>query len=570
MKIVKLFIFYSLIFAQTSLTQNDIFQNHKKEDHLRIGIASMMTPSDTMAYYLNLVDYIAKKINMKGIMIQRKTYQEMDLLLKRGEVDIAFICSGAYVQDKKDFGVELLAAEQHYLEGAFYRAYIITHKDNPINNFKELRGKTFAFTDPKSNTGYIFPMYLLLKMKEEPTNFFKKVYFTYSHNKSIHLVATKSIDAASVDSIVFDYLREKNEIYSRLIKIIEVSPKFGSPPVVASPKLSSDLKNKIREILLNMHLDKEGERILKKLHIIKFSTADEGAYKAIMEMIDSINKLLREVKFENIGGTNIKIGLLPNANARILYETYYPLIKYLKEQTPYTYELIIRPTYEDIIVDLGNGLIDLAFMDPLTYLEAKKRYNIRCLLKPLNKEGKPYYYSYIIARRDSAISSLHELKGHSFAFSSIKSAEGNLIPRLMLANSGIHLNDLSKYKNFNTGESAVKSIISDEYDGGAIKDSIIDRYLKGNIKIIAKSESIPTGPLAYRIGLPPDILNKIRDALLKLNYNNPSDRILMDKFNPDIRYGFVIAEDKDYEQVREQINNIPKKCGLGCHPKIIF
>jgi len=570
MKAAKFFIFYFLILSQAIYAQNVIHQEKTKENNLKIGIASMMTPSDTIAYYLNLVDYIAKKTNMRGIMIQRKTYQEMDLLLKKGEVDIAFICSGAYVQDKKDFGVELLAAEQHYLDGAYYKAYIITHKDNPIKNFKELKGKTFAFTDPKSNTGYIFPMYLLLKMKEKPGNFFKKVYFTYSHNKSIHLVATKSIDAASVDSIVFDYLREKNKIYSRLIKIIEVSPKFGSPPVVASPKLNSDLKNKIRGILLDMHLDKEGGRILKNLHIIKFSTADERDYKGIMKMIDLINAVAGGEKFENIDRTNIKIGLLPNANARILYETYYPLIKYLEEQTPYTYELIIRPTYEDIIVDLGNGLIDLAFMDPLTYLEAKKRYNIRCLLKPLNKEGKPYYYSYIIVRKDSSIGSMNELKGHSFAFSSIKSAEGNLIPRLMLANSGIHLNDLSKYKNFYTGESAVKSIISGEYDGGAIKDSIIDRYLKGNIKIIAKSESIPTGPLVSRRGLAPNIINSIQKALLKLNYTNPSDKIIMDKFNPDIRYGFMIAEDKDYEKIREQINNVPKKCGTGCHPRIVF
>jgi phosphonate transport system substrate-binding protein len=70
----------------------------------------MITPVDTVKYYQEIIDYIGARIQQPVQMVHRRTYEEMDGLLERGEVKIAFICSAPYVKDRERFGVELLVA----------------------------------------------------------------------------------------------------------------------------------------------------------------------------------------------------------------------------------------------------------------------------------------------------------------------------------------------------------------------------------------------------------------------------------------------------------------------------
>lgn len=132
------------------------------EETLKIGVAAMISPKETVKYYREIVEYIGKKIGKPVEMVQREAYDEMDNLLEKGEVKIAFICSGPYVRDREKFGVELLVAPQSYGK-PFYHAYIIVHKDSPLNSLAELKGKSFAFTDPKSNTRTLVPTYMIAK-----------------------------------------------------------------------------------------------------------------------------------------------------------------------------------------------------------------------------------------------------------------------------------------------------------------------------------------------------------------------------------------------------------------------
>ncbi|MBF0398636.1 MAG: PhnD/SsuA/transferrin family substrate-binding protein, partial [Desulfobacterales bacterium] len=132
------------------------------EEPLKIGVAAMISPKDTFKYYKQLLDYVGEKIGNKVEIVQRPTYAEMDSLLKEEKVQIAFLCSGPYVNDKKEFGVELLVAPVSYGQ-PFYYAYIIVPKNSSIKSLSELEGKKFVFTDPHSNTGCIVPTYMIAK-----------------------------------------------------------------------------------------------------------------------------------------------------------------------------------------------------------------------------------------------------------------------------------------------------------------------------------------------------------------------------------------------------------------------
>ena len=482
---------------------------------IKIGVASMVTPVDAVKYYQEIIDYIGEQINQPVQMVQRRTYEEMDSLLERGEIKIAFVCSAPYVKNHDKFGVELLVAPS--VNGKpVYHSYIIVHKDSHIKSFTELKGKAFAFVDPKSNTGKLYPTYLLKTMNHTPENFFKRFIYSYSHNKSVELVAKKVVDGAAVENLVYEYMLKTDSPYAKQTKVIKRSPPFGIPPVVVTKDLAPSLKKKIGDAFVGMDKTAKGKEILDAMMIDGFVKIADSAY-------DSIRKMERYVAGsgsndkKDKGRQTIHFGVIPRDNPRIMYEKYQPLLDYLSEKTPYSYELVLKKNYEDTVNAIGTGTVDIALFGPLTYLEAHARYGITCLLKPKGIDGTATYKSVVITNKKSSnISRLSELKGKTIAFSASKSTSGNLMPRYLLANAGIHLSDLSKYANFDYHDSAVKAVLKGQYDAGAVRDSVAKKYMKLGLDVIATSDAIPTGPLVVSKRLAAPVVAEIKRRFLIL------------------------------------------------------
>ncbi len=253
-------------------------------DTLKIGVAAMISPKETSRYYTDMINYVGEKVGKKVEIIQRENYSEMDSLLEKGEVDVAFICAGPYVKDHEKFGVELLVAPQSYGK-PFYHAYIIVPADSSASSLADLKGKRFAFTDPKSNTGKLVPTFMIAKkFNMTPEKFFSQVIYTRSHDRSIEAVAKKLVDGASVDSLIYDYAVRKNPVYTSLTKIIEKSPPYGIPPVVVTKKTDRNLKEKLKKAFLNMHKDPKGKAILDGIMVDRFIIPKDSDYDSVREM----------------------------------------------------------------------------------------------------------------------------------------------------------------------------------------------------------------------------------------------------------------------------------------------
>jgi phosphonate transport system substrate-binding protein len=554
-----LFIALILIFSPNS-------SSPQQDKAVKIGVASMITPVDAVKYYQDVIDYIGEKIGQPVEMVHRRTYKEMDSLLERGEVKVAFICSAPYVKDREKFGVELLVAPS--VNGSpKYNSYIIVHNDNAIKSFSGLKGKVFAFTDPESNSGKLYPTYLLKTMGLTPEKFFTRFLYSYSHNKSVEMVAKRIVDGAAVESIVYEHMLKTGSPYVKEVKIIKRSPAYGIPPVVVTNDIGPALKEKLRAAFLGMDRTAKGRTILDAMMIDGFVEVPDRNYNSIREMervIGGSFKLSEKIKDRKV----VYFGVIPRDNPRIMYEKYQPLLDYLSEETPYTYELVLKKTYEETVNALGSGETDVALLGPLTYLEARAKYGAISILKSKGADGTTSYKSVIIKKKDSPVRGLSDLKGKSVAFASSKSTSGNLIPRYLLANSGIHLNDLSEYTNFDYHDSVVKAILKGQYTAGAVRDSVAKKYMKLGIEVIAESEAIPTGPLVVGPGTPYAVTENIKKALLALNPQNVNGQKVLNRLDEDFRNGFIEAADEDYVDIRAKINAVPQTCGRGCHPKI--
>lgn len=211
------------------------------EESLRIAVSAIISPEETFVYYKEVLDYISGESGLPVDLVLRDTYAEVNELVKQEELDVAFVCTGAYIDGQDEFGMELLVAPKAYGEAVYY-SYIIVPADSSVGTLEGLRGTTFAFTDPMSNTGKLSPTYMLALLNETPDSFFGNYIFTYSHDRSIEAVAEKIVDGAAVDSLVWDYLDATGPEFTSNTRIIQRSPPYGIPPVVVPKGLDPELK----------------------------------------------------------------------------------------------------------------------------------------------------------------------------------------------------------------------------------------------------------------------------------------------------------------------------------------
>lgn len=250
---------------------------------LRIAIAAVISPQGTAESYAPLVDYLGERLNRPIEILQRRTYAEINELLRNGEVDLAFVCTSSYLLGRREFGLELLVAPQVNGETT-YRAKLIVPVDGEAESMDDLRGKVFAFTDPNSFTGRIYPIFLLQQNGETAETFFGRTFFTYSHDDAIYAVASGIADGASVDSLILDYVLERDPDLAGRLRIIHTSPPFGIPPVVVSPGISPQLRAELKALLLVMHETPEGLAALKDLGVDRFVQVSYEDYRSAEEI----------------------------------------------------------------------------------------------------------------------------------------------------------------------------------------------------------------------------------------------------------------------------------------------
>jgi phosphonate transport system substrate-binding protein len=245
----------------------------------------------------------------------------------------------------------------------------------------------------------------------------------------------------------------------------------------------------------------------------------------------------------------------------VMYQKYQPLMNYLTEHTPYTFELKLSQDYRDIINFLKTNKVQVALLGGVTYLEAKKEFGVIPILRPVGKESKPFYRCVFVTRAENKkINSLSDLKGKSIAFASKLSTAGNLAPLYHLySKAGMRLEDFSRYKNFKYHDSVAREVLRGNFDAGAVIDSVANRFKNRGLKMIDVSEPIPELPIVVRADASPKLIDSIKKALLSLNYNNPEHRKMMEQWDEEFKYGFVEAKDSDYDSIRDMIKYLSKK-----------
>ena len=259
-----------------------------KNNKFRFAIASMVSAEETWVTYKKLIDYVASHIGNEASMILRPSYSDVRILLEEEKVDIAFVCTGTYITCSRAATVELIAAPE-FKNDLKYRCLFVVNKNSAINSVTDLQGKSFAFTDPESNTGCIVPSWVIKKQGEDPKAYFSKIIYTGSHDRSLHAVAKELVDGAGVDSLVYYSFIETHPEMKEFLRVIWESEPFGAPPVVVPTGLAESMKEQLREIFLAMSQNVKGREILDGIGIERFIIPQPDEYNSAHKIWDTVH-----------------------------------------------------------------------------------------------------------------------------------------------------------------------------------------------------------------------------------------------------------------------------------------
>jgi phosphonate transport system substrate-binding protein len=256
-------------------------------------------------------------------------------------------------------------------------------------------------------------------------------------------------------------------------------------------------------------------------------------------------------------------------------ERHHLLVEYLQKTTGLPVRQVFPDTFDEHVKMVGRGKIDISFVNPFVYVRMHQLFQAEAFAKvleyPPGRKQAPSgtlpspaasFRGQIIVRADNKnIKSLNDCLGKRWIAVDPTSAGGYLYPLGLFHSQGITSSDFSEIA-FAPGpggkqEKVVMAVLAGKYDLGSIREGTLDVITGSadvhNITVLANTTYYPGWVYSARKGLDPNVLEKIRTALLALDPSKPGDLLILDKAD---FAGIVAATDKDFDQVRELVSTI--------------
>jgi phosphonate transport system substrate-binding protein len=245
-------------------------------------------------------------------------------------------------------------------------------------------------------------------------------------------------------------------------------------------------------------------------------------------------------------------GAITTVQPEIVKKHLQPLLDYLSEKLDKKIIFSTGLNYDDTIDKFVKGIFDLGYIGPSPYVLAtrKDRGALR-LLAGIETNHQPYFYAIIIARKDSNISKLEDLKNKKFAFGSRRSTLSFYLPFYMLEKKGL-IDKLRYYDILGRHDIVAKNVIMGNYDAGGVKESVAWKYRK-YLKRVAVSEPIVDFAIVAHSSMDRNLSNRIQELLLNLK-----DKKILNSIKKGVT-GFVPRDDSDYDNLRKIMNEVEKR-----------
>ncbi len=260
---------------------------------LRVGLIPSEDSRAMLAQSKDILDALEKNLGTKVQGFVATDYNGVIEAMRAKHIDVAYLGPFSYVLATTVTPVEaFVIAETKKAGRTFYHSQIITLASSGIKTLDDLKGRNFAFVDPASTSGYVFPLAGLIKAGMEPRRDFKNVIFTGAHDANAVAVANGKVDAATIADRILDAAIAKGHIKAEQIHVVWRSAPIPESPMVWRRDLSDELKARVKAAFLairDMNWSDQGA-------LNGFKETNDAAYDVIREAAKLANLDLKKMK----------------------------------------------------------------------------------------------------------------------------------------------------------------------------------------------------------------------------------------------------------------------------------
>jgi len=253
------------------------------------------------------------------------------------------------------------------------------------------------------------------------------------------------------------------------------------------------------------------------------------------------------------GKKKVKMSVLPIYSLPLMTQRFIPLINYLSETTGYKIEYISTLSYETYLTTLESAQVDIGYQNPFIYVILAKTKGAYPLVKAIDFNGNSEYRGVIITHIKSRIENIASLRGKKVMAVSRKAVSGYIAQASLCIQNGIDPEKDLTVILAKSQDEVISKVYQQKVDAGFIGEEVLsavkDKIDLTKIKIIAYTESFPNWCFTAFSHTNKDVAEKIKQALLKLNKNNPDHYKILEKAELS---GFIETYDTDYDIVRKK------------------
>jgi phosphonate transport system substrate-binding protein len=223
-----------------------------------------------------------------------KSYADLVRKFGQKKVDLAYFGGVTFVQANLFHKAVPLVMRD--IDVNFTRYFIIA-KNNPAKSIKDLKGKSFSFSSKLSTSGHLMPRYFLSKQKIIPEQYFSKILYSSSHDKTALWVEKGKVEVGAVNSLIVDKMLEGRQLNPEKIRVLWRTPPYPDYVWAIRSGVVSSMKRKILNAFLELSQDDvRHKKILEKVQTHGFLPASVSDFMELQKIIEEIKIFGREKK----------------------------------------------------------------------------------------------------------------------------------------------------------------------------------------------------------------------------------------------------------------------------------
>ena len=250
---------------------------------LHLVLTPSQKPTDLLAAGEEFGKVLGRLVGVTVKVTVASDYAAVVEALRNRTADLAFTHPGGYVLASREAKATIVAKNVWHGKSTF-TSRIFVRKDGGVRQLEDLRGKTMAFVDPTSSSGYIYPMALLIQRglvkNRDPKSFFREVVFAGAHDAAMRALLNGHVDAiASFDLAREQYLKDPTE-RERIVFVAETPP-IPEAGIAARDGLDPQTFARVRAALISIR-GPAYAALLKRLYDIDgFEPAEDREYDPV-------------------------------------------------------------------------------------------------------------------------------------------------------------------------------------------------------------------------------------------------------------------------------------------------